>query len=169
MSYKRVLRRRGSWFMIEALTFGLAYGAGLCWASVCLLASFRPDGLSDPYWGRIPGLRTDTSGIIAFCAVALFLTCSEFLRLRRRQMGNVIPERFLSGGLVNAAASAACETVGLLATGARHLSLDQHCHPSDNFEHAGYTSGLVANRGNSTCDRTPVVRMLRHPVAPIES
>ena len=116
--------------MIEALTFGLAYDAGLCGASVCLLASFRPDGLSDPYWGRIPGLRTDTSGIIAFFAVALFLTCSEFLRLRRRQMGNVIPERFLSGGLVNAAASAACETVGLLATGlVIYLSINTVTHP----------------------------------------
>ena len=44
MSVKPVTGERRHWLAIEALTFGLAYGAGLCWASVCLLASFRPAG-----------------------------------------------------------------------------------------------------------------------------
>jgi hypothetical protein len=71
------------WLAVEALAAGLAYGAGLCWASVCLVASFRPDGLGAPYWWDVPGLRTDTSGIIAFFILAAGLAASEYLRLRR--------------------------------------------------------------------------------------
>jgi len=70
--------------VVEAAAAGLAYGAGLCWASVCLLASFRPRELSNPYWADIPHLRADTSGIVAFAVLAVCLCASEYLRLRRR-------------------------------------------------------------------------------------
>ena len=56
---------------------GLGYAAALCWASVCLLASFRPNRLSSPYWSDIPQLRSDTSGIAAFGLAALALCGSE--------------------------------------------------------------------------------------------
>src|SRR5450755_4281455 len=84
---KRTIR----WLAGEALMAGLAYGAGLCWVSVCLVASFRPDGLGAPYWWDVPGLRTDTSGIIAFFLLAVCLAASEYLRLRRRQDASVTP------------------------------------------------------------------------------
>jgi hypothetical protein len=117
----------------EALTFGLAYGAGLCWASVCLLASFRPADLSDPYWSAIPHLRADTSGVLAFFAVAVFLTCSEFLRLSRRQAGTAAaPDSSAPGERWPAlAALAAAETVAILATGlVVYLSVNTVSHPA---------------------------------------
>jgi hypothetical protein len=69
---------------LEALAFGLAYGAGLCWASLCLVGSFRTSELSAPYWADIPGLRTDTCGEAAFLVVAVCFATSEYLRLNRR-------------------------------------------------------------------------------------
>lgn len=68
---------------LEACATGLAYGAGLCWASASLVASFRPDDLGAPYWSGLPALRTDTAGIAAFVAVAACFAVSEYLRLRR--------------------------------------------------------------------------------------
>ena len=62
---------------------GVGYAAALCWASVCLLASFRPDSLSSPYWSGIPFLRSDTSGIAGLVLAALCLCGSEYLRWRR--------------------------------------------------------------------------------------
>lgn len=70
---------------------GLGYAAALCWASVCLLASFRPDRLSSPYWSDIPHLRYDTSGIAAFVLAAVSLCGSEYLRWRRRAAAECLP------------------------------------------------------------------------------
>jgi hypothetical protein len=70
---------------------GMGYAAALCWASVCLLASFRPDRLSSPYWSGIPQLRSDTSGIAGFVLAALCLCGSEYLRWRRRAGGECPP------------------------------------------------------------------------------
>jgi hypothetical protein len=105
------------WLAVEALTAGLAYGAGLGWVSVCLVASFRPDGLSAPYWWDLPGLRTDTSGIIAFFVLAVCLAASEYLRLRRRQDAPVTLGPAWAGGTARPLALAISETVALLATG----------------------------------------------------
>jgi len=115
---------------LEALTFGLAYGAGLVWASVCLLASFRPDDLSAPYWPFIPALRSDTSGILAFFAVAACFSSSEFLRLHRRWTGAEAASRVPPGGVKEAAALAASETVAVLASGVViYLSVNAVTHP----------------------------------------
>ena len=132
MSVKPVTGERRHWLAIEALTFGLAYGAGLCWASVCLLASFRPAGLSAPYWSAIPHLRSDTSGVLAFFAVAVFLTCSEFLRLSRRRAGTAALDGGAPGERWPAlAALAAAETVAILATGlVVYLSVNTVSHPA---------------------------------------
>jgi hypothetical protein len=129
MSYKHVLCRRSRWLAIEALTFGLAYGASLCWFSVCLMASFRPNDLSAPYWHDIPSLRSDTSGVLAFFAAAVFLTCSEFLRLRRRA-AIAVAGNAPFGGLLNIAVLAASETVAVLSTGlVIYLSVNAVTHP----------------------------------------
>jgi hypothetical protein len=121
------------WLAVEALTAGLAYGAGLCWVSVCLVASFRPDGLSAPYWWDLPGLRTDTSGIIAFFILAVCLAASEYLRLRRRQDAPVTlgpAWAAWAGGTAWPLALAISETVALLATGlAGYLSVNAVTHP----------------------------------------
>lgn len=117
--------------MIEAASFGLAYGAGLWWATVCLLASFRPNELSAPYWSELPSLRADTSGIIAFFAVAIFLSTSEFLRIRRRQFIILTPGESPTVGLMSTAALAISRAIGLLATGlVIYLSLNTVTHPA---------------------------------------
>jgi hypothetical protein len=118
------------WLAVEALAAGLAYGAGLCWVSVCLVASFRPDGLGAPYWWDVPGLRTDTSGIIAFFILAAGLAASEYLRLRRRQDAAPTPGRAWAGATARPLALAISETVALLATGlAGYLSVNAVTHP----------------------------------------
>jgi hypothetical protein len=128
--------------VIEALTAGLAYGAGLCWASVCLLASFRPADLSAPYWAGLPGLRADTLGITAFLAVAVCLTTSEYLRLRRRRDAPAAPHGQVGppappAGTVTLLALAASETAAVLATGlVAYLSVNAITHPATLAIHA---------------------------------
>ena len=130
MSFKYFFSREGTWLAIESLMFGMAYGAGLCWASVCLLASFRPDILGMPYWSGIRHLRSDTCGILAFFLVAFFLTCSEFLRLRRRASEIIKPPDMLFSGWISAAVFAAAETIAILATGiVIYLSINAITHP----------------------------------------
>ena len=118
------------WLAIESLTFGLAYSAGLCWVSVCILASFRPNSLSAPYWSGIRGLRSDTCGILAFFSVAIFLTCSEFLRLRRRTTGITKSSKIAFNGWISLAMYAFAETIAVLATGMIiYLSVNSITHP----------------------------------------
>ncbi len=123
------------WRPLEASAAGLAYGAGLCWVSVCLLASFRPGDLSTPYWRGVPGLRSDTSGILAFIALAVCFTGSEYLRLRRRK-GAVARDvaaagiQVASGAVARPLALAVAETVTVLSTGlALYLSVNAVTHP----------------------------------------
>jgi hypothetical protein len=131
VSYQLFLHRQSRWLAIEAVTFGLAYSAGLWWGSVCLLASFRPDDLSAPYWAGLPDLRADTSGTLAFFAFAALFGCSEFLRLRRGRpevaaRGDSVPLY----GAVAAAALAVAETVAVLATSlVIYLSVNAVTHP----------------------------------------
>lgn len=116
---------------MEALAVGLAYMAGLCWASVCLLASFRPDDLSSPYWRGLPGLRSDTCGILAFFAVAVCLATSEYLRLSRRRDAAARSEQAPSGRPAKFLAVAVSETVAVLATGlVGYLSMNAVTHPA---------------------------------------
>jgi hypothetical protein len=79
------------WLALEASMAGVGYATALCWASVCLLASFRPDRLSGPYWSDIPQMRYDTTGIAAFVLAALSLCGSEYLRWRRRAVAECLP------------------------------------------------------------------------------
>jgi hypothetical protein len=71
--------------MVEAPAAGIAFGSVLWWVSTCLVGTFRPQDLPNPYWDGMPWLRTDTSGFVAFFVAAISLTCSEYLRLSRRQ------------------------------------------------------------------------------------
>jgi hypothetical protein len=131
VNYKYTFRRQRGWLTIESLAFGLAYAASLCWASVCLLASFRPNYLNAPYWSGVPGLRADTAGILTFYSSAIFFVFSEFLRLSRRQAGTGVAASPAFGSLMNAAALAAFETIGLLSTGVViYLSINTVTHPA---------------------------------------
>jgi hypothetical protein len=109
------------WLAVEAAAAGLAFGAVLEWASTALVGSFRPQDLADPYWRGVPWLRTDTSGFAAFIVAAICLLSSEYLRLRRRRRVAVTGEAAASPaavpGEVTLLATAASETVAVLATG----------------------------------------------------
>lgn len=130
MSCESVPYRQNFRLAIEALTSGLAYGAGLWWGSVCLLASFRPNDLSAPYWRGIPQLRADTSGVLAFFAFAVFFCCSEFLRLRRQRPRVSARDGARRSAVTIAAALAVSETVAALATGlVIYLSVNAVTHP----------------------------------------
>jgi hypothetical protein len=130
VNYRYISGRQSRWLAVEAMTFGLAYGAALWWIGVCMLGSFRPAELGTPYWSGIPGLRSDTSGVLAFFAVAFFLTYSEFLRLRRRHTRTTTPGTTPFSGLTSTAVLAASETVAVLATGlVIYLSVNAVTHP----------------------------------------
>jgi hypothetical protein len=126
-----VPHKHSYWQVVEALTSGLAYSTGLWWGSVCLLASFRPSYLSAPYWRVIPNLRSDTSGVLAFFAFAVFFSYSEFLRLRRQRplitaRGGTPPK-----GVMVSAVLAISETVTVLATGlVIYISVNAITHPA---------------------------------------
>ena len=65
-----------------------------------------------------------------FSAVAVCLSGSEFLRIRRRWTGTAAASRTPQGGAKEAAAIAAAETVAVLATGlVIYLSVNAVTHP----------------------------------------
>jgi hypothetical protein len=102
--------------VVEAAAAGIAYGAILCWASTCLVASFRGDSLPRPYRAAIPSLRTDTCGAVAFAVAAVSLTVSEYLRLQRRQTYNS-PRQSGARPPWHMAAQAVSKTTAVLSTG----------------------------------------------------
>jgi hypothetical protein len=117
--------------MLEALTFGVAYAAGLCWASVCLVGSFRDGELPAPYWAGIPHLRTDTTGEAAFLVLAVCLATSEYLRLTRRRDNAGRPAQQPPSGNAALLAVAIARTVAVLATGTViYLSVNAVTHPA---------------------------------------
>lgn len=127
------------WLMVEAATAGLAAGSILWWASTCLVGAFRPEDLADPYWDVLPWLRTDTSGFATFMVAVLTLTCSEYLRLRRRHEGRcremasssvATTDKRTGNAPVLFLLLAASEAVIVLATGlVCYLSLNTITHP----------------------------------------
>jgi heme/copper-type cytochrome/quinol oxidase subunit 2 len=111
----------------EAALFGLGYAAVLIWAGVCLVASFGPS-LASPYWPAIPGLRTDTTGVIAFAVAAISLLVSRYLQLRRRR--EAPSTRQTTHGVRLLVVQAAAETAAVLCTGVViYLSLNAVTHP----------------------------------------
>jgi hypothetical protein len=120
---------------IEATTAGLAFGAVLCWVSACLVSTFRPQDLGDPYWSGIPGLRTDNSGTASFIVAAICLAVSEYLRLRRRRLvEHSQPVQQASGGpdgTVALIVLAMSRMVAILSIGlVIYLSLNSVTHPA---------------------------------------
>jgi hypothetical protein len=111
---------------------GVAYGAGLCWASTCLVGSFRPAYLARPYWPAIREVRTDTCGIAAVVVSAICLVGSEYLRLRRRHHGTLPTQAADAGGqVIWLAALAVAETVAVLSTAlVAYLSVNAVTHPA---------------------------------------
>jgi hypothetical protein len=125
------------WSVLEAWATGLAYGGGLCWVSVCLVGSFRPADLGDPYWSALSHLRTDTTGIGAFFVVAVCLSTSEYMRLRRRRDSSAGLGSELSGGTPLLLALSASRTIAILATGlVVYLSVNTVTHPATLDLHA---------------------------------
>ena len=112
--------------MTESAALGIGYAAVLVWAGSALVGAF---GYSDasPYWAAIPGLRTDTSGALAFAVAAITLVTSKYLQLRRRGSGPVQPVTRPAGvALVQAVA----ETAALLGTAlVIYLSCNAFMHP----------------------------------------
>jgi hypothetical protein len=130
VSNKYSPRKESRRLALEALTLGLAYGAGLCLISVCLLASFRPNHMAVPYWSDFPALRSDTAGILSFLAVAVFLPTSQFLRLRRESSGGTATHYPPGKDLVNTAALAIAETAVILGTVVNmYLAVNDVTHP----------------------------------------
>jgi hypothetical protein len=108
----------------------VAYGSGLCWVSTCVVGSFRPGDLANPYWAAIPGLRTDTCGIVAFVVTAICLAVSEYLRLLRRRGGPRPEPANRTGEPIQLGALAIAETAGLLSTVlVAYLSVNAVTHP----------------------------------------
>ena len=112
--------------MVESVAYGLGYTAVLIWAGTALVASFT-GGEANPYWPAIPGLRTDTTGALAFGVAIVGLVVSKYLQLERRNGPPAEPaERPASRNLVQAAA----ETAAFLGTGVViYLSLNAVTHP----------------------------------------
>jgi hypothetical protein len=112
--------------VVESAAFGLGYTAVLIWIGSALVGSF---GYADayPYWPVIAGLRTDTSGFLAFAVSIVCLVVSKYLQLRRRTEP-VVRATVRTPGvhLVQAVA----ETAMVLATGmVIYLSLNEVTHP----------------------------------------
>jgi hypothetical protein len=124
--------------IVEAITVGLAFGSLLLWASTCLVGSFRPRALAEPYWSGVPNLQTDTSGFAAFIIAAVSFIGSECLRLRRRQMAiaqtsnSAAPAKYIvTARGARLIAYAACEAIALMATSiVGYLSVNAVTHPS---------------------------------------
>jgi hypothetical protein len=123
----------------EAITAGLAFASVLWWASTCLVGSFRPQGMADPYWPSMPDLRTDTAGFIAFIISVICLTTSEYLRLHRRHSAQLSGRKVASArktaeianASIRSITQAVCETIAILATGlVSYLSVNAVTHPA---------------------------------------
>jgi hypothetical protein len=112
--------------VVESVAFGLGYTAVLIWAGTALVASFT-GGESNPYWPAIPGLRTDTTGALAFAAAVVGLVLSKYLQLERRSGPPARPAPRPAGvNLVQAVA----ETAAFLSTAVViYLSLNAVTHP----------------------------------------
>jgi hypothetical protein len=114
--------------IVEAVMLGVAYSSILCWASACIVASFRVADLAMPYWSAVRDLRTDTCGAAAFIAAAVCLALSEYLRLRRlRDRGG---EPAATGTSRALSGLAVAKTTAVLSTGlVAYLSINAVTHP----------------------------------------
>jgi hypothetical protein len=113
---------------VEATSLGVGYTSVLCWASVCLVATFGGEPLASPYWPDVPWLRTDTTGVIAFAVAIVSLVISKYLRLRRIAAGTTGRQPVSRPGYVHAL-QAVAETAAILATGlVAYLSLNVVTH-----------------------------------------
>lgn len=116
--------------IVEAVATGLAAAAGLCWVTVSVVASFRPDHLTQPYWSAIHGLRTDTCGAVAFLVAGVSFAGSEYLRLKRRYKNDQRLAPIVYTKLHLAAPAAISETIMVLSIALiGYLSINAVTHP----------------------------------------
>jgi hypothetical protein len=117
--------------IIEASALGLAYGAGLCCASTCAVASFRVQDLAQPYWNAIPRLRTDTCGAIAFVILAVSLATARYQHRERLRTEQFRPVAQRAGSGPQSVILALSETIAVLSTGlVVYLSVNAVTHPA---------------------------------------
>jgi hypothetical protein len=87
VSYSEGVRTRNQGkrrLVVESVTLGLGYAAGLIWIGSAFVGSFGDFDDAYPYWPAIPHLRTDTAGFIAFAVAIVTLVVSRYLQLGRR-------------------------------------------------------------------------------------
>jgi hypothetical protein len=114
--------------MVESVAYGFGYTAVLIWAGTALVASFTGEE-AQPYWPAIPGLRTDTTGALAFAVAVVGLVLSKYLQLERRR-GEPPAERTAARPAGLNLLQAAAETAAFLGTGVViYLSLNAVTHP----------------------------------------
>jgi len=122
----RIRGRGNGKLLVESVAFGLGYTAVLIWSGAALVAAFT-DGEPSPYWPAIPGLRTDTVGVIAFTVAIVSLAASRYLQLKRHSGAPAQPMVRSAGVL---AVQAMAETAVFLGTGlVIYLSLNAVTHP----------------------------------------
>jgi hypothetical protein len=122
---------------VEIVAIGLAYGSGLCWASTCIVASFRPGYLTDPYWSAVPDLRTDTCGAVTFIVMGISLAVGKYLHLKRHYGIYVQPEATPYFTTFQSVALGVSETIAVLSTGlVVYLSVNAVTHPASLGMHA---------------------------------
>jgi hypothetical protein len=114
---------------VEGAFTGLGYAAGLASLSVFLVASFRVQDLSMPYWGDIRWLRTDTFGFGCFIVASCSICGSEYLRLsriaRHRNEGDAAPATPFHNFVLAAARTLVLAGTILVA----YLSINSITHP----------------------------------------
>jgi hypothetical protein len=115
----------------ESLATALALGAALVFFGACLVGSFHPHRLARPYWPDIGGLRTDTSGEVAFAALVVALAVSETLRVYRRRgadgrAGSRQPLSSAASLATGVAAAVLVTSIGLVV----YLSVNAVTHPA---------------------------------------
>jgi hypothetical protein len=119
------------WFrrLAEGAATGLAAGCALVALSAFAVGSFRPTGLSSPYWVRLSGLRTDTLGVICFFGATVAYAVSESFRWSRnraRPSPHAAPSNGGIRAIVLGAARAVTAAGAVLVT---YLSINAATHP----------------------------------------
>jgi len=115
--------------VVESAAFGCGYAAVLIWAGTALVASFT-NGEANPYWPDIPGLRTDTTGALAFGVAIIGLVLSKYLQLQRRGAAPAEPAARAARAAGVNLVQAVAETAMVLGTGiVIYLSLNAVTHP----------------------------------------
>ncbi|MGO9333419.1 MAG: hypothetical protein ACLQCU_05090 [Acidimicrobiales bacterium] len=124
--------RKAGLAVLESFAAALALAATLVSFGSSLVGSYRPDALARPYWSEVGGLRTDTSGVVAFAVLVITLAVSEILRVSRRRTGapsagaRQVPMSSVGVVATGLAAAGLVAGIGLVV----YLSVNTVTHPA---------------------------------------